>query len=189
MKKAILLIVLSCFTILISICTDAQTIFKPNSFCVSNNEDGNMQVYANGLNGIVFTKSQINSEQDNWSDWVSMPNNNFTNIAPRQLIAEGNPDFRQSLFFLDETKGIAWNQTQASPNINWSNELSGFFNVRNFGEIAVGKNRDGRVELFAIKKDDGSIIHDRQVSPNHIDWENKYKSKIIAYLFHSSYCC
>ena len=176
MKKAILLIVLSCFTILISICTDAQTIFKPNSFCVSNNEDGNMQVYANGLNGIVFTKSQINSEQDNWSDWVSMPNNNFTNIAPRQLIAEGNPDFRQSLFFLDETKGIAWNQTQASPNINWSNELSGFFNVRNFGEIAVGKNRDGRVELFAIKKDDGSIIHDRQVSPNHIDWENKYKT-------------
>jgi hypothetical protein len=46
-----------CLKIIISVST-AQTIFNPNTFCIGHNEDGNLQVYANGQNGIVYTRSQ-----------------------------------------------------------------------------------------------------------------------------------
>jgi hypothetical protein len=143
---------------------------------VINNQDGRLELFATGHSGLSHK-------------WQFTPNGNWTSFDSLgnqvDRIALGrNADGRLEVFGINQYWHVIhiW---QLAPNSNWGEwyDLPG---ERNFSgaPMAVGSNKDGSLELFALSKDDYSLYHCWQASPSGMfsGWV-KFSEKINSSLY------
>jgi hypothetical protein len=137
------------------------------SFVVSHDADGRLEVFAIGRDNQVY---------EQWQDWAT---GNWTGWYPkggyaRQLAVSINGDGRLELFAIGYYRDV-WHTWQIAANSeNWYGwqGLGGWVK-----QITVGTNADGRLELFAIGADknlftytDNALLH---------KWENYWSDSLL----------
>jgi len=134
------------------------------SAAVGKNQDGRLEVFGVGQDKALHHIWQT-SPNNGWSSWSSL-------AAPPPGIDIGDPrvinnqDGRLEVF-VQAADGNVWHVWQTAPNNGWSSWSSlgippaGVAN----GAPFVGRNSDGRLELF-VTGDDGNLYHMWQLAPN-----------------------
>ena len=92
-----------------------------------------------------------------------------------EKIAVGtNKDGRLEVFAIEKKTNKIYHIWQNEPNTeNWNSGWTVLGNEMSAKEIAVGTNKDGRLEVFAINKDDtNKIYHIWQNEPNTENWNS-----------------
>jgi hypothetical protein len=91
-----------------------------------------------------------------WGDWLDLGNPEGVRLDT--LAAESNADGRLEVFAKDDSnRGTYWHIGQTEPNGNWSEWTSfgrpegaaDFPTNPNLSAFVVGRNRSGRLQLFA----------------------------------------
>lgn len=164
---------------------------------VGRNADGRLEIFAIGEDGAFWQKWQV-APNNGWVDtWKTLGAPSGGHFAPtRQFTVGSNQDGRQEIFAVwsVEGSGHVLHNWQTAPNGGWSG-WSGLPSIipagvtwsigiressfdRPADRITVGRNEDGRQELFAIAQDD-ALWHIWQVFPNGgwSDWESLGKPK------------
>jgi hypothetical protein len=166
------------------------------SHVVGRNADGRLEIFAGGEDDAVWQKWQV-APNGGWTDaWQSMGHRpfrgDFDTRGLVQLAVGRNQDGRQELFAvwgLAEDSGAVYQNWQLAPNGGWSGwsgfSIKGFSDlrspdfVRSSDRITVGRNADGRQELFVVAMIDGALWHTWQLFPNAgwSDWESLGKPR------------
>lgn len=136
---------------------------------VQRNQDGRQEVFVKG-NGGIFTIWQI-APNGAWSERWGDLGKPARAVIQTHAIAT-NQDGRQELFAVGDDGGL-WQKWQVAPNGGWSDwqGRSAPDGNKSLGEqFSVGKNQDGRQELFAIAKD-GNVWQTWQTAPN-VGWSD-----------------
>ena len=142
-----------------------------HEFEVAQNRDGRLEVFAVPYNTEEIWNCWQTAPNSGWSEWSSLG-------GPRQYpLSLGqvgqNQDGRLEVFVTD-AGGQIWHCWQTPPNNVWSSWTSRgtpFPNTR-FGAPTVGRNADGRLEIFIVGPgDDMSVWHCWQTAPNS-GWSN-----------------
>jgi GR25 family glycosyltransferase involved in LPS biosynthesis len=129
------------------------------------NHDGSLEVFANGL-GEIFNTSQT-APNGPWKDgWLSKGRPS-ANVGVKSHVVGSNADGRQEIFGIGDDNAL-WQKWQVSPNDDWSEwktlgRPAGDTSITN--KFALGKNQDGRQEVFAVGSD-GNIWQIWQTAPN-----------------------
>lgn len=141
---------------------------------VGRNADGRLEVFAlgccdSGGNPAIFHDYQVPNGGGTWSGWkVLPPANPAAHILWVWNPAVGqNADGRLELFAISFS-GNAYHDWQTAPNGGWSGWQpmpSGGLDIP-AGVPAVGRNLDGRLEVFVAIKDHGYIQHIWQSAAN-----------------------
>src|SRR5258708_5728022 len=108
-----------------------------------------------------------------WSSWVSLGKPSETEIG--RPFAQCNQDGRLEVFALGQ--GCIFNISQVSPNAPWRDDWrSKGKPSSDVGIIShvVGKNADGRLEIFAVGEDK-TLWQKWQVAPNN-GWSDTWKT-------------
>lgn len=129
------------------------------------NLDGRLEVFALGRGGI-FNIFQL-SQNGNWNETWRSKNRPTANVRLRSHIVSSNADGRQEIFGVADD-GAAWQKWQVAPNNGWSDWKTLGTPSRDVSltdRFTVGRNQDGRQELFAIGSD-GNVWQIWQTSPN-----------------------
>jgi hypothetical protein len=144
------------------------------SHVVGRNADGRLEIFALGDDSHLWQKWQV-APNNGWNDtWKSLgaPPDAFLGLSD-QFTVESNQDGRQEVFVVrvSEAAGILVHIWQTAPNGGWSDwgRLNGppeFRRVQIPDRITVGRNEDGRLELFAMEPTDEALWHIWQVAPN-----------------------
>ncbi len=131
---------------------------------VGNNQDGRLEVFGVGSDGQLYHVWQI-APNGGWTGWSSLGS-----PPPGILVGEpsvgSNADGRLEVF-LQAKDGQIWHVWQLTPNGGWSSwsSLGGpSAAIANGGPI-VGRNADGRLEIF-VTGSDGNLYHMWQTAPN-----------------------
>lgn len=154
------------------------------SHVVGRNADGRQEMFAIGEDGAVWQKWQV-APNNGWVDaWQSLGAPTleqfpFADRVLNQLTAGRNQDGRQELFAVWSFNGVfaqVFQNWQTAPNGGWSGwsamaSLARGTALRVADRISVGRNADGRQELFAIAEEfpvskGGALWHIWQVFPN-----------------------
>lgn len=131
---------------------------------VGKNHDGRLELFGVGSDRQLHHIWQT-APNDGWSGWGSLG-------APGPGVSIGDPrvthnaDGRLELFLLANDQNV-WHIWQTAPNNGWSGWGSlgkPAVQISN-GAPFVGRNADGRIEVFATGAD-GSIYHIWQTAPN-----------------------
>ena len=134
------------------------------SFAVGQNQDGRLEVFC--ITGSSVFHSWQTIQNGGWSEWETLlANDTMTNIAVGQ-----NSDGELTVFGTDSgslTDFVPLRYiSQAVPNGGWSNWTTvGYTSTDGFSQwyqIAVGKNQDGTLQMFAI---DASHLVETQWEP------------------------
>ena len=133
---------------------------------VGRNADGRQEIFALGDDNAIWQKWQL-APNNGWSDWKSLgtPASNITLTA--QFTVGRNQDGRQEIFAAGND-GNVWQIWQTAPNGGWSNWArlgQPGAGIRHPDRLTVGRNRDGRQELFVMGADD-ALWHVWQLAPN-----------------------
>jgi hypothetical protein len=140
--------------------------------CVQHNQDGRLEIFVLGLGGL-FTLSQITAN-DGWPEfnpWLAIDPPS-TSVSIKSFVIGRNQDGRQEIFGLG-TDNALWQQWQTSPNGEWSQWRTlrtPAADVSITDKFTVGRNQDGRQEVFALAGD-GNIWQIWQTAPNN-GWSN-----------------
>jgi hypothetical protein len=151
------------------------------SHVVGRNADGRLEMFAVGEDNALWQKWQI-APNNGWVDaWQSLGKPRSGTNAVLDLTGQFtlgiNQDGRQEVFAVavhDASFLQIWQIWQTVPNGGWSGwgKLPSIFagtgslgSVRSSDRITVGRNEDGRQELFAIVDDD-ALWHTWQLFPN-----------------------
>ena len=120
------------------------------------NDDGRLQAFVVGTNNALYYKTQASPGSSTWSGWTSIGGVIKTDTSP--VVARNN-DGRLQVFVVG-TNNALYYKTQTSPGSNtWSSAwtyLGG--GLRDNSDPVVGKNNDGRLEVFRTETV-GDIIH------------------------------
>jgi hypothetical protein len=142
---------------------------------VQHNQDGRLEVFAIGVDtGEVFGTWQV-SANGGWKDgWLSQGKPS-SGIGVKSHVVGRNADGRQEIFAVGEN-GALWQKWQVAPNGGWSEwkTLGTPANDTSLTDrFTVGRNQDGRQEVFAIGSD-GNVWQIWQTAPNG-GWSNRAK--------------
>jgi hypothetical protein len=129
------------------------------------NQDGRLEVFATGL-GEVFNIAQL-SPNGGWrNSWLNK--GKPSSGAPiRSHVVGKNADGRLEIFAITGDNSL-WQKWQVIPNNGWSEWKTLGAPSRDISlssRLTVGKNQDGRQEIFAIG-DDGNVWQIWQTAPN-----------------------
>ncbi|MFJ3879143.1 hypothetical protein ACIPW5_16935 [Streptomyces sp. NPDC090077] len=130
---------------------------------VGQNSDGRLEVFAVKNDNSLYHRWQLPG--GGWSAWTSLGGQTFGTPS-----VAANADGHLELFVLGTDKYV-WHRWQVSPSGTWNaawEQLGGTRLVSNRldqSDIAVGRNADGRIELFGLGED-RRIYHTWQVRPN-----------------------
>ena len=132
---------------------------------VGRNTDGRLEVFAlDAAMGLIWHNWQNSpSGSQDWHGWEQLGGA----VGLGQIAVSSNADGRLELFAWDNQTGLAWHVWQNSPS--GSQDWHGWerlFDVVGLGQIAVGSNADGRLELFALDTSAGLAWHNWQNSPS-----------------------
>jgi hypothetical protein len=138
--------------------------------CAQRNQDGRLEVFVIGL-GAIFNLSQVSPGAAWRRAWLGQ-NRPSPDVCLRAHAIGSNADGRQEIFAIGDDNAL-WQKWQVTPSNGWSqwNALGapakGTSLTDNF---TIGRNRDGRQEVFAIGSD-GNIWQIWQTAPNG-SWSN-----------------
>jgi hypothetical protein len=118
------------------------------------NLDGRLEVFALGL-GEIFNISQV-LPNDGWRDRWRSKGRPAPHVGLRSHVVGTNADGRQEIFSIGDDSAL-WQKWQVAPNNGWS-EWKGLGtpparDTSLTDQFTVGKNQDGRQELFAVGSD------------------------------------
>jgi hypothetical protein len=129
------------------------------------NQDGRLEVFSLGL-GEIFNISQV-FPNAGWRDTWRSKSRPSPNVGIRSHVVGTNADGRLEIFAVGHDNGL-WQKWQVAPNNDWS-EWKGLgtptTDVGLTDRFTVGRNQDGRQELFAIGND-GNAWQIWQTAPN-----------------------
>jgi hypothetical protein len=153
---------------------------------VGKNADGRLEIFGIGDDHALWQKWQV-APNNGWSDtWKSLGSPDFRNLTGQFTVGR-NQDGRQEVFAVaavDVLRFVAQNW-QTTPNGGWSGWKGALvitvplgvlaqggtqLAIRESDRITVGRNEDGRQELFVIAEDD-ALWHIWQAFPN-AGWSN-----------------
>jgi hypothetical protein len=136
---------------------------------IGMNADGRLELFGRGSDGAIWHNFQV-APNSGWSGWSSLGGQMAGDAAPAVGI---NADGRLEVFAIG-AEGAMWHFWQNAPgsSTSWSlDSLGGSFQTMgNIGPIthvypAVGRNADGRLEIFALGSD-RALWHNWQTAPN-----------------------
>jgi|GEM_PF-3192754 len=131
---------------------------------VGSNKDTRLEVFFIGTDDVLYHQWQLQPVSGTgWSNSVLFEGS--TNKAKQLLVAQ-NQDGRLEVFYIgiDDVLYHDW-QTAPVSGTPWSGSMLLYETEHWAKQIAVGKNSDGRLELFFIGLD-GVIYHDWQTAAN-----------------------
>ena len=166
------------------------------SHVVGRNADGRLEIFSVGEDDAVWQKWQL-APNNGWSDgWATLgePTGDqfpFTDRVLEQLAVGRNQDGRQEVFAVWSFNGVfgrVFQKWQVAPNGGWSgwSEMhfsAGSTHIRGSDRISVGRNADGRQELFLLTTEfpdvEPVLRHIWQLFPNAgwSDWESLGKPR------------
>ncbi|NIM95763.1 MAG: putative baseplate assembly protein [Anaerolineales bacterium] len=134
------------------------------TFALGSNEDERLEVFAIDRGGAVWHIWQKKAVGE-WSRWASFGVPKL-GVKVGQIAVGRNKDGRLEIF-AGGTDGSLWHRWQIAPNDGWSgwHSLGKPSAKAAVGQLAIGSNKDGRLEVFTHGSD-GRIWHIWQVLPN-----------------------
>jgi hypothetical protein len=136
---------------------------------VARNADGRLEVAVVGGDGTV------------WHRWQTAPNNHWSSQwesfgelgdqrAMAWLVLTRNADGRLEVFVpanndVGDERAV-WHRWQTTPNGKWSSWKSMGSQAGGFADLGVGRNADGRLEVFATLQNGTDLWHIWQTTPN-----------------------
>ncbi|MCD4669258.1 MAG: hypothetical protein K8S14_02300 [Actinomycetia bacterium] len=151
---------------------------------VGNNQDGRLEVFATGRDGALWHIYQPKPNKGPWPGWSSLGKPTSISVLDNPVIFN-NQDGRLEVFVTGYTGGATtymggdlWHISQSKPSkgpwTGWENLGSPSKSVK-INKLGVGRNSDGRLEIFAAGADGGSsskegIWHIWQQKPNKGTW-------------------
>gem|GEM_PF-1817188 len=125
------------------------TIRSNSDVSLAMNSDGRLQAFVVGTNNALYYRTQSSPNSNTWSSsWTSLGGGIKADSSPAVAI---NNDGRLQVFAVG-TNNQLYYKTQSSPNSNtWSSAwtfLGGA--LRDNSDPVVGKNNDGRLEVFQV---------------------------------------
>src|SRR6266581_4476695 len=122
------------------------------------NADGRLEVFAAGNDGALWHIWQT-APNGTWSSWASLGTPSNVQFLSGYTVGK-NADGRLEVFTVG-SDGALWHIWQNSPNGTW-NTWTSFGTIPNVqfttAGPAVGKNKDGRLEVL-IAGNDGALWH------------------------------
>lgn len=130
-----------------------------------------------------------------WHTWQAAPNNGwhpaweelYSSADKRTgLVAASNADGRLELFGISPDDNRVWHTWQTAPGDGWIGHWEELYNKDDkLSSLAVGRNVDGRLELFGTSPNDNRIWHTWQTAPGDGwsgSWEELYRQddKLIS---------
>lgn len=149
------------------------------SHVVGRNADGRQEIFAVGDDHALWQQWQV-APNNGWSEWKTLGTPARKISLTDRLTVGTNQDGRQEVFAVGGD-GNVWQIWQTAPNNGWSHwgklgePPAG---IRDADRITVGRNQDGRQELFVMGGDD-ALWHVWQEAPNvgWTGWESLGKPK------------
>jgi hypothetical protein len=122
---------------------------------VQRNQDGRLEVFALGF-GEIFNIAQV-APNGGWGEGWLYEGRPLPRVPITAHLVGRNADGRQEIFAIGDD-GALWQKWQKTPNGGWSNwsTLGGPVGARPLTGLAVGRNQDGRQEVFVIGSDDNA---------------------------------
>jgi hypothetical protein len=141
-------------------------------FAVAQNQDGRLEVFMRGHNdGHLYHKWQ--APGGGWSHPVGAADRLSLNVG--QFAVAQNQDGRLEVFMRGTNDGHLYHKWQTAPNINnWapSGEAAADRLSNDVSWVEVGRNRDGRLEVFMRGTNDGHLYHKWQTTKNTNNWSH-----------------
>jgi hypothetical protein len=130
---------------------------------LARNADGRLTLFVRGNDGALWSRLQTQvSAADEWSDWVSegVAGGGFLDHPVVGSSADGRLEL-----FLTGRDGNVWHKWQTAASNGWSAWVSEDSAGGGFTDAApeLGRNGDGRLELFAVARD-GNLWHKWQTA-------------------------
>jgi hypothetical protein len=126
------------------------------------NQDGRMELFMVGTDGQLWHEWQT-APNNGWSGWASLgspPGRRLVGTPAVGMNAAVPPAGRLEVFAVTDD-GRWWHLWQVTPNSGWS-DWDASWRIRpgtGHGNLAVGSNADGRLEVFGS---DGELVHEWQ---------------------------
>jgi hypothetical protein len=128
------------------------------SVALGRNADGRLDAFAVGGDGVVYHKSQTQAGQDTWSEWSNLGDPSLPAVAD-VAVATGVHG-RLFSFMMRQDQALSY-RAQVIANGDWGAPIH--LHGRDLlWPLAVGKNPDGRLEVFAVGSD-GQLHNRKQV--------------------------
>lgn len=139
------------------------------ALAASRNEDGRLEIFAIGGDGVVYHRYQEKASTAPWSDWLSLGRPGDKSLWT--LSVGRNGDGRLEVFALDEA-GALWHRHQPiDPGQPWSDWLSLEKPGADLVRVVAATNADGRLEVFGLDKE-GRLVHTYQKTPGSESWSS-----------------
>ena len=125
------------------------TIRSNSDVSLAMNSDGRLQAFVVGTNNALYYRTQSSPNSNTWSSsWTSLGGGIKADSSPAVAI---NNDGRLQVFVVG-TNNQLYYKTQSSPNSNtWSSSWTSLGGaLRDNSDPVVGKNNDGRLEVFQV---------------------------------------
>jgi hypothetical protein len=129
------------------------------------NQDGRLEVFAIGA-GAIFNIWQI-SPNAGWRDTWRGKERPSADVGIKSHVVGKNADGRLEIFAVGDDNAL-WQKWQVAPNNGWSDWKALGTSARDISlgkQFTVGRNQDGRQELFAVGSD-GNVWQIWQTAPN-----------------------
>jgi len=142
------------------------------SIAVGHNEDGRLEIFAIGSDSALWHTHQTKPNQSTWSGWSNLGTPTAGTALSRLAVGQ-NEDGRLEVFAID-SDGSLWHTYQPKPGQGpWSGWASLGTPTGGIAlyTLAVGQNKDGRLEVFAIGSN-GSLWHTYQPKPGQGPWSD-----------------
>ncbi|MFQ5708205.1 MAG: hypothetical protein ACE5HO_12180, partial [bacterium] len=128
------------------------------------NADGRLELFAVCSDGALWHIWQ-KRPNESWGKWKRLGSPANVKLAGRPVLSQ-NQDGRMEIFLLAQG-GVVWHRWQTHPNGGWSKwkSLGSPATSKLLSVPRLGRNQDGRLELFAIGSE-GGLWHVWQKAPN-----------------------
>jgi hypothetical protein len=155
--------------------TDWASLGKPQEADISRpfvqrNQDGRLEVFAIGA-GAIFNISQV-SRNGGWRERWRSKERPSSDVGIKAHVVGKNADGRLEIFGIGDDNAL-WQKWQVAPNNGWSDWKTLGTPEKDIsltGQFTVGRNQDGRQEVFAVGGD-GNVWQIWQIAPNG-GWSN-----------------
>jgi hypothetical protein len=137
---------------------------------VGRNADGRLEVFAVRTDGEMVHKVQT-APSNGWLwGWSSLRGEVYNWFGAKPVIGY-NTDGRLEVFVLDYF-GTLHHKWQTTPNGTWAADWATEYWPGGFASVAVGRNADGRLGVFAQRSGLGGLFHKSQTAPGSNSWSD-----------------
>lgn len=143
---------------------------------VVSNADGRLELFGVSPddNRVWHTSQNVAGDSDQWSgSWEQLYKPEEDDRRLNRIVAARNLDGTLEVFGLGPTDNTIWHTQQTVAGTTWPGSWSQLYNNDDqLISLAVGRNKDGRLELFGVGPDN-RIWHTWQKTPNG-DWLGRW---------------